>query len=161
MSVEGIFRLNGNIKNLRELTEQINKNPLKSPDFHNYSAVQLAALLKKWLREMPTPLLTFNLFDLWISSRKTNDAAMCKRILQLTYCMLPRSHRNLLEVLLHFFRWVASFASTDEESGSKMDTHNLATVLAPNILISKNQSADGPPVQSGESYFWQLKSLIR
>lgn len=157
MSVEGIFRLNGNIKNLRELTEQINKNPLKSPDFHNYSAVQLAALLKKWLREMPTPLLTFNLFDLWISSRKTNDAAMCKRILQLTYCMLPRSHRNLLEVLLHFFRWVASFASTDEESGSKMDTHNLATVLAPNILISKNQSADGPPVQSGESYFLAIE----
>lgn len=157
MSVEGIFRLNGNIKNLRELTEQINKNPLKSPDFHSYSAVQLAALLKKWLREMPTPLLTFNLFDLWISSRKTNDSAMCKRILQLTYCMLPRSHRNLLEVLLHFFRWVASFASTDEESGSKMDTHNLATVLAPNILISKSQSADAPPVQSGESYFLAIE----
>lgn len=157
MSVEGIFRLNGNIKNLRELTEQINKNPLKSPDFHNYSAVQLAALLKKWLRELPNPLLTFNLFELWISSRKTNDSILCKRILQLTYCMLPRSHRNLLEVLLHFFRWVASFASTDDDSGSKMDTHNLATVLAPNILISKSQSAEGPPVQSGESYFLAIE----
>lgn len=157
MSVEGIFRLNGNIKNLRELTEQINKNPLKSPEFHNYSAVQLAALLKKWLRELPNPLLTFNLFDLWISSRKTNDPTMCKRILQLTYCMLPRSHRNLLEVLLHFFRWVASFASTDEESGSKMDTHNLATVLAPNILVSRAQSAEGGQAQSGESYFLAIE----
>ena len=46
MSVEGIFRLNGNIKKLRELTEQINKNPLKSPDFSIQNAVQLAALMK-------------------------------------------------------------------------------------------------------------------
>lgn len=157
MSVEGIFRLNGNIKNLRELTEQINASPLKSPEFHNYSAVQLAALLKKWLRELPNPLLTFSLFDLWISSRKTNDSATCKRILQLTYCMLPRSHRNLLEVLLHFFRWVASFASTEEDSGSKMDTHNLATVIAPNILVSKSQSMEGPQLQSGESYFLAIE----
>lgn len=157
MSVEGIFRLNGNIKHLRELTEQINKSPLKSPDFNNYSAVQLAALLKKWLREMPNPLLTFNLHDLWMTSRKQQDPIMSKRLLQLAYCMLPRSHRSLLEVLLSFFRWVASFASTDEESGSKMDIHNLATVIAPNILFSKELASDGAPKLSGESYFLAIE----
>lgn len=157
MSVEGIFRLNGNIKHLRELTELINKSPLKSPDFNNYSAVQLAALLKKWLRELPNPLLTFNLHDMWMSSRKQGDSIMCKRILQLAYCMLPRSHRNLLEVLLGFFRWVASFASTDEESGSKMDTHNLATVIAPNILFSRDQASDGAPKMTGDSYFLAIE----
>jgi len=31
---------------------------------------------------------------------------------------------------------VASFHQVDEESGSKMDTHNLATVIAPNILFT-------------------------
>lgn len=153
MSVEGIFRLNGNIKNLRELTEQINKVPLKSPAFGNYSAVQLAALMKKWLRELPNPLLTFNLYELWIQSRKGKDPIKCKRILALAYCMLPRSHRNLLEVLLYFFSWVASFAEIDEETGSKMDTHNLATVIAPNILLSKASSVDGGNSQSSESHF--------
>lgn len=154
MSVEGIFRLNGNIKKLRELTDQINKNPLKSADFSSQTAVQLAALMKKWLRELPNPLLTFNLYDLWISSQQQKDAALCKRILQLAYCMLPRSHRNLLEVLLYFFSWVASFAEIDEETGSKMDIHNLATVISPNILISKKASqSDQSPPQTGDNYF--------
>lgn len=157
MSVEGIFRLNGNIKNLRELTEQINATPLKSPTFSNYSAVQLAALMKKWLRELPNPLLTFNLYELWISSRKTSDPLLSKRILQLTCCMLPRSHRNLLEVLLYFFSWVASFADIDEETGSKMDTHNLATVIAPNILLSKASSGDPGENQSSDAHFLAIE----
>lgn len=157
MSVEGIFRLNGNIKNLRELTEQINKSPLKSPDFGKYSAVQLAALMKKWLRELTNPLLTFELYDLWISSRREKDPAIGKRILQLACCMLPRSHRSLLEVLLYFFNWVASFAEIDEETGSKMDVHNLATVIAPNILLPKSSAQDGVASQSGESHFYGIE----
>lgn len=33
---------------------------------------------------------------------------------------------------------MSSFSQVDEENGSKMDTHNLATVMAPNILKDKN-----------------------
>lgn len=162
MSVEGIFRLNGNIKKLRELTEAINKNPLKSPDFSSQTAVQLAALMKKWLRELPNPLLTFNLYDLWISSQKEPNLLVQKRIIHLAYSMLPRSHRNLLEVLLYFFLWVASFAEIDEETGSKMDIHNLATVIAPNILYSKQAqigggSADLPGTHQGDTYFLAIE----
>jgi hypothetical protein len=39
-----------------------------------------------------------------------------------------------MEVLFNFMQWVSSFSHIDEESGSKMDVHNLATVMAPNIL---------------------------
>lgn len=111
---------------------------MKSPDFSIQNAVQLAALMKKWLRELPNPLLTFGLYDMWVSSQRQVNPVLRKRVLQLTYCMLPRSHRNLVEVLLYFFSWVASFSEIDEETGSKMDIHNLATVIAPNILISSN-----------------------
>lgn len=156
MSVEGIFRLNGNIKKLKDLTDQINKNPLKSPDFSQQSAVQLAALMKKWIRELPNPLLTYNLHDLWIQSQREQDLVLRKRLLQLTYCMLPRSHRNLLEVLLYFFSWVASFAEIDEETGSKMDIHNLATVVSPNVLVSR-QSQQTDPSAPGETYFLAIE----
>lgn len=155
MSVEGIFRLNGNIKKLRELTEQINGNPLKSPDFSNQTAVQLAALMKKWLRDLPNPLLTFNLYDLWIESQRQANPIIKKRLIKLIYCMLPRSHRDLVEVLLYFFNWVASFAEIDEETGSKMDIHNLATVISPNILYAKQDSDQIN--QSGEAYFLAIE----
>lgn len=51
--------------------------------------------------------------------------------------LLPKGHRDTMEVLFVFLKWVASFSHIDEETGSKMDLQNLATVLAPNILYSK------------------------
>ena len=39
-----------------------------------------------------------------------------------------------MEVLFTFLKWVSSFSHVDEESGSKMDIHNLATVVTPNVL---------------------------
>lgn len=155
MSVEGIFRLNGNIKRLRDLSDEINKSPVKSPDFAAQLAVQLAALMKKWLRELPNPLLTFGLYDVWIASQRQVEPRLRKRMLQLAYCMLPRSHRNLVEVLLYFFNWVASFAEIDEETGSKMDVHNLATVISPNILYPRTSGDQQAPL--GDAYFLAIE----
>lgn len=68
MSVEGIFRKNGNIRRLKELTEAIDRDPL-SVDLTQDNPVQLAALLKKFLRELPDPLMTFKLHKLFIASQ--------------------------------------------------------------------------------------------
>jgi len=46
-----------------------------------------------------------------------------------------------MEILFTFLNWTASFSHIDEESGSKMDIHNLSTVITPNILYSKNKDA--------------------
>jgi RhoGAP domain len=57
-------------------------------------------------------------------------------VLHLTCCLLPQAHRDTMEVIFTFLNWVSSFSTVDEESGSKMDIHNLATVIAPNMLHS-------------------------
>jgi hypothetical protein len=46
-----------------------------------------------------------------------------------------------MEILFSFLHWAASFSHVDEESGSKMDIHNLATVITPNILYSTNKNS--------------------
>ena len=46
-----------------------------------------------------------------------------------------------MEVLFSFLNWVASFSHVDEETGSKMDVHNLATVITPNILYTQAKAA--------------------
>ena len=45
-----------------------------------------------------------------------------------------------MEILFSFLVWASSFSMMDEGegSGSKMDTHNLATVIAPNILKGRS-----------------------
>lgn len=44
-----------------------------------------------------------------------------------------------MEVLFCFLNWVSSFHTVDEETGNKMDTWNIATVMAPNLLRENNE----------------------
>jgi len=67
-----------------------------------------------------------------------------KKALHLTCCLLPKCNRDTMEVVFSFLEWVASFAHVDEETGSKMDLHNLATVITPNVLYGKGK--DGTPL---------------
>lgn len=74
------------------------------------------------------------------------DAALAteaerRRHLHLISLLLPKSHRDTMEVLLVFLKWVASFAHIDETTGSKMDLGNLATVICPSILYSRSRDA--------------------
>ncbi|THH18063.1 hypothetical protein EW146_g2848, partial [Bondarzewia mesenterica] len=163
MSVEGIFRKNGNIRRLKDLTEAIDRDP-SSVDLTQDNPVQLAALLKKFLRDLPDPLMTFKLHRIFIASQgaslgfpqfgsivemliaATFDAGLPndadrQRLLHMISLILPKSHRDTMEVLFVFLKWVASFAHMDERTGSKMDLPNLATVICPSILYSQGSNA--------------------
>lgn len=65
MTVEGVFRKNGNIRRLKELTDMMDRNP-NDVDLTQENVIQVAALLKKFLRELPDPLLTHRLHPLFI-----------------------------------------------------------------------------------------------
>lgn len=147
LSVEGVFRKNGNIKRLQETVDQIDRDGCDSVDFTKQPVVQVAALFKRYLRELPDPLMTFKLHRLWVAAAKIPDMEKRRYCLHLVLCLLPKCHRDCLEILFSFLKWVATFHQVDEESGSKMDVHNLATVIAPNILYSntKTLQLDGDP----------------
>ncbi|KAL6304596.1 hypothetical protein BKA93DRAFT_269479 [Sparassis latifolia] len=140
MSVEGIFRRNGNIRRLKELTEAIDRDP-SSVDLTQDNPVQLAALLKKFFRELPDPLMTYKLHRLFIASQGFPNEADRTRLLHMVSLILPKAHRDTMEVLFVFLKWVASFAHMDAETGSKMDLSNLATVICPSILYSRGRDA--------------------
>jgi hypothetical protein len=146
LSVEGVFRKNGNIKKLGELVEKLDKE--EEVDFSTTHVVQAAALLKRYLRELPDPLMTHKLYRLWLAAAKIQDEQKMKRCLHLTCCLLPKPNRDCLEILFGFLKWVGSFHQVDDESGSKMDIKNLATVIAPNVLFDKNKtsSLDSDPM---------------
>lgn len=72
MSVEGVFRKNGNIKRLKDTAEVVDTK-YEQVDLGRDSPVQVAALLKKFLREMPDPLLTFKLQRLFVVSQSKCD----------------------------------------------------------------------------------------
>lgn len=163
LSAEGVFRLNGNIRRLKKLMGEIDTHPNSVPDLYSENQIQLAALLKKFARGLPDPLLTFKLYDLFILSQKyAEEPEKRDRILKLAYAMLPKVHRDLTEVLLAFLNWVATFCHIDEETGSKMDIHNLATVLTPNVLYSRPKNIGKTPdsaelIPNGENHFLAIE----
>lgn len=156
MSVEGVFRKNGNIRRLKDLSEALDKDP-SSVNLVDENPVQLAALLKKYLRELPEPLFPFKMHHMFVASQSSciilfegmlqlmhfgtdiENKESRLRVLHLLCCLLPKAHRDTIEVLFVFLKWVATFSHVDEESGSKMDILNLATVICPNIMYSKGK----------------------
>lgn len=68
LRVEGIFRKNGNIKRLKTVTEELDQDPFDA-DFADDNQIQLAALIKKFLRDLPEPVMTFKLHRLFICSQ--------------------------------------------------------------------------------------------
>lgn len=75
MSVEGVFRKNGNIRRLKEISELID-NKYDQVDLTKESPVQIAALLKKFLREMPEPLMTFKLHRLFVAAQSKFESTV-------------------------------------------------------------------------------------
>ncbi|KAI5475752.1 Rho GTPase-activating protein [Pseudohyphozyma bogoriensis] len=138
MSVEGIFRKNGNIRRLKDLSEALDRDS-GSVNLSDDNPVQLAALLKKFLRDLPDPLMSFKLFHLFLATQRIENLEDRKKTMHLVCCLMPKPHRDTMEVIFVFLKWVASFSHVDEETGSKMDLQNLATVICPNILYSKSK----------------------
>ena len=74
------------------------------------------------------------------------------RCLHLVMLLLPKGNRDTVEVLFSFLKWVASFSHVDEETGNRMDLHNLATVISPNVFRSSpSKTTDTVRVESFES----------
>ncbi|CEG71946.1 hypothetical protein RMATCC62417_07586 [Rhizopus microsporus] len=140
MSVEGVFRKNGNIRQLKLLAESVDKlydevSPERSIDetmnslLANQSPIQLAALLKRYLRELPEPLLTFQFYKLFIHCGKMKDS---KRLLHIACCLLPKPNRDTMLMIFCCLKWISGFSDTN-----KMDVCNLARVIAPSVLYGK------------------------
>ncbi|KAF3056589.1 Rho-type GTPase-activating protein 1 [Daldinia childiae] len=140
LSVEGVFRKNGNIKKLTEQVNAVDRDGCDAIRWNDETPHQLAALLKRYLRELPEPLMTQKLYKVWIAATKIKDTDKRRHCLHLTCCLLPQIHRDTLEVLFNFLKWVATFHQVDEDTGSRMDVHNLARVIAPNVLYTNEKS---------------------
>ncbi|KAJ2264249.1 Rho-type GTPase activating protein Rga1 [Coemansia sp. RSA 376] len=135
LAIEGIFRKNGNIRKLREVTDAVDKD-YSRVDLKKDSPVQIAALLKKFLRELPDPLIPFRMRRLILAIAALQASRERMDAFRYVFILMPQPNRDMLNVLMTFLNWVATFCHVDEQTGSKMDIFNLATVITPNILYA-------------------------
>uniref|UniRef100_A0A673JW65 Rho GTPase-activating protein 6-like n=1 Tax=Sinocyclocheilus rhinocerous TaxID=307959 RepID=A0A673JW65_9TELE len=145
----GIFRVGSSKKRVRQLREAFDQGADVVLD-QRHSVHDVAALLKEFLRDMPDPLLTRELYSAFI----TLDKADQYTVIQLLICLLPACNSDTLQCLLHFLSDVANHAEDSRDAdgneviGNKMTSLNLATIFGPNLLHKQKSSEKEFSVES-------------
>uniref|UniRef100_A0A3Q2WV17 Rho GTPase activating protein 6 n=1 Tax=Haplochromis burtoni TaxID=8153 RepID=A0A3Q2WV17_HAPBU len=111
-----------------------------------YSVHDVSALLKEFLRDLPDPLLTKELYTAFINTTLL-DSYEQQSVVQLLIYLLPACNSDTLHRLLEFLSTVADHAHDQQDkdgqeiTGNKMTALNLATIFGPNLL-HKQKSTD-------------------
>ncbi|XP_075395310.1 rho GTPase-activating protein 6 isoform X2 [Tenrec ecaudatus] len=147
----GIFRVGSSKKRVRQLREEFDRGIDVSLE-EEHSVHDVAALLKEFLRDMPDPLLTRELYTPFLHTLLLEPEEQLGA-LQLLIYLLPPCNCDTLHRLLQFLAIVASHADDiskdgQEVTGNKMTSLNLATIFGPNLLHKQKSSDKEFSVQS-------------
>ncbi|KAM9844841.1 unconventional myosin-IXb isoform 2-T3 [Aulostomus maculatus] len=133
---EGIYRKSGSTCRARELHQILETNP-ETATLDNYPIHTITGLVKRWLRELPDPLMTFSLYSDFLHAVELPERSEKIRAVYQKVDELPPANYNTLERLIFHLVRVAK-----EEDHNKMSPSSLAIVFAPCILRSPD--ADDP-----------------
>lgn len=133
---EGIFRLSGSLTEIKSLKKRIDFG--SAPPFDSDVDVNcLTGLIKMYLRELPEPLLTHNLYDCWKAVSECEHKEKKHELVKALLLALPRPNYALLTRLVLFFADLATFEKT-----TKMGLVNLATLIGPNLIWSPQKDSN-------------------
>lgn len=69
MNEEGLFRISGSSSKIKKLKNAFDAGIVNIEEYYR-DAHTIAGVLKCYLRELPEPLLTFELYEEWINASK-------------------------------------------------------------------------------------------
>lgn len=128
LELEGIFRLSGRASQVEKLRDQLDqgKKVFFSADMDVHS---VASLFKQWLRELPEPLLTWDLYDEFLATDRLPDAEKLVALKDLTL-RLPVGNRFAFQHMVKLLTEVCA-----NEAKTKLNASSLSVVFAPNVLV--------------------------
>ncbi|XP_064490405.1 uncharacterized protein LOC135401763 isoform X2 [Ornithodoros turicata] len=146
-SSDGLFRKAGSISRQRELRRNIESGQsLQGAQVHD-----VAGILKQWFRELPETVVPEYMNELIMRCTQLSSEPLQVNAFQLACLLLPVEHLHVLQHTLLFLSTVAR-----ESGANRMDAHNLAVVMAPNLLTSRCEMM--PPKKA--SYLLQSQTLF-
>eukprot|EP01114_Cavostelium_apophysatum_P004198 TRINITY_DN1437_c0_g1_i2.p1 TRINITY_DN1437_c0_g1~~TRINITY_DN1437_c0_g1_i2.p1 ORF type:complete len:472 (-),score=118.95 TRINITY_DN1437_c0_g1_i2:1285-2700(-) len=133
LDVEGIFRIPANKTEVDRYADLLDAGKDPKEIIEGIQDVHAScALLKKFFRDLPEPLLTSDLYDCFIvlyESKHLVDEPEFQRKLRDLVKLLPPRNKIITQFVLNFL----SFVSTHQET-NKMSIKNLAIVWGPVML---------------------------
>uniref|UniRef100_A0A671Z0B2 Rho GTPase-activating protein 44 n=1 Tax=Sparus aurata TaxID=8175 RepID=A0A671Z0B2_SPAAU len=128
MQEEGLFRVAPSASKLKKLKASLDCGVL---DVQEYSSDPhaIAGALKSYLRELPEPLMTTELYDEWIQASNIQDMDKRLQALMSACEKLPTDNLNNFRYLIKFLAKLSEY-----QDANKMTPGNMAIVLGPNLL---------------------------
>ncbi|XP_053716529.1 rho GTPase-activating protein 17a isoform X3 [Synchiropus splendidus] len=135
MKEEGLFRIAAGASKLKKLKAALDCSTSQLEEFYS-DPHAVAGALKSYLRELPEPLMTFQLYDEWIQACSISDPDKRLQALWVVCDQLPKSNKTNLRYLVKFLAKLAQ-----ESEVNKMTPSNIAIVLGPNLLWPKTEGS--------------------
>ncbi|XP_021543081.1 SH3 domain-binding protein 1 isoform X2 [Neomonachus schauinslandi] len=136
MKEEGLFRLAAGASVLKRLKQTMASDPCSLQEFCS-DPHAVAGALKSYLRELPEPLMTFDLYDDWMRAASLKEPGARLEALQQVCSRLPQENLSNLRYLMKFLARLA-----EEQEVNKMTPSNIAIVLGPNLLWPPEKEGD-------------------
>jgi len=132
ISEEGIFRLSGSNVVIKQLRERFNTESdvdlVNDENYHDIHAV--ASLLKMYLRELPTTILTRDLHMQFLSVTEIPNQREKLAALNELAQRLPQANATLLKYLIAFLIKIINHSAVN-----KMTVRNVGIVFSPTLNI--------------------------
>ncbi|CAM9731127.1 unnamed protein product, partial [Bubo scandiacus] len=151
MQEEGLFRVAPSASKLKKLKAALDCCVV---DVQEYSADPhaIAGALKSYLRELPEPLMTFELYEEWIQASNIPEQEKRLQALWSACEKLPKANYNNIRYLIKFLAKLTEYQDTN-----KMTPSNVAIVLGPNLLWPQ---ADGNMTEMMTTVSLQIVGII-
>ncbi|KAI5101352.1 unconventional myosin-IXa isoform X12, partial [Silurus meridionalis] len=125
---EGIYRKSGSANKIKELKQGLDTD-VSSTNLDDYNIHVIASVFKQWLRDLPNPLMTFELYEEFLRAMGLQDKKEAVRGVYSVIDQLSRTHLNTLERIIFHLVMIAL-----QEETNRMSANALAIVFAPCIL---------------------------
>uniref|UniRef100_UPI003D9C8555 rho GTPase-activating protein 17a isoform 1 n=1 Tax=Danio rerio TaxID=7955 RepID=UPI003D9C8555 len=135
MKEEGLFRIAAGASKLKKLKAALDCSTSQLEEFYS-DPHAVAGALKSYLRELPEPLMTYQLYDEWIQASNVPDPDKRLQALWVTCDQLPKNNKANFRYLVKFLAKLAQ-----ESDVNKMTPSNIAIVLGPNLLWAKTEGS--------------------
>lgn len=132
---QGLFRIAAGASKLKKLKAALDCSTSQLEEFYS-DPHAVAGALKSYLRELPEPLMTFQLYDEWIQASSVSDPDKRLQALWVVCDKLPKNNKNNLRYLVKFLAKLAQ-----ESELNKMTPSNISIVLGPNLLWAKTEGS--------------------
>ncbi|KAI8333528.1 hypothetical protein BC941DRAFT_433707 [Chlamydoabsidia padenii] len=138
MDYEGIYRKSGGAAQMRLIQQGFDRGDINLADDDTYNDIcAVTSVLKTYFRDLPDPLLTYDLYSRWIKVVALPDGpdkteTFCEILLE-----LPKANYDTLNALMYHLDRIQK-----NHAENLMTAKNLAMVFGPTLMRDQDASRD-------------------